>query len=78
MNRLSDPTRSRLSAGFLAVAPVRAYGASVMFSMFVIWVVVFLGIFRRWRWIPLLALVALVWTVVLLKMHVTSPIPLEF
>lgn len=49
-----------------------------MFSMFVIWIVVFVGIFRRWRWIPFLALFALLWTIVLLKMHITSPIPLEF
>jgi len=50
----------------------------VMFSMFVLWMVVFLGIFRRWRWTPILVLVTLVWTALLLRLHITSPIPLEF
>ena len=27
-----------------------------MLLMFVIWLVVFIGIFRGWRWVPLLAL----------------------
>ena len=49
-----------------------------MLSMFVIWIVVFIGIARSWRWIPVLAVVNLVWTLVLLKMHMTDPIPLNF
>jgi len=50
----------------------------MMFSMFVLWVVVFAGIFLRKRWVIPVTLVTLVWTLVLLKMHMTDPIPLNF
>lgn len=50
----------------------------MMLSMFVIWIVVFLGAFRKARWTVPLAVVNLVWTLVLLKMHMTDPIPLNF
>ena len=49
-----------------------------MLSMFVLWLVVFAGIARRWRWTPALVVVTLVWTAVLLKSHMTDPIPLNF
>lgn len=50
----------------------------MMLSMFVVWIVVFIGIARRWRWIPALAIANLVWTLVLLKFHMTSSLPLNF
>ena len=50
----------------------------VMFSMFVLWIAVFLGIFFRKKWVPALAVVSLIWTLVLLRLHMTDPIPLSF
>lgn len=50
----------------------------VMFSMFVLWFIVFVGIFLRKKWVPALVVVTLVWTAVLLRMHMTDPIPLNF
>lgn len=49
-----------------------------MLSMFLIWIVVFIGTFFQRRWVIPLSLVALVWTVVLLRLHMTDPIPLSF
>ncbi len=49
-----------------------------MLSMFVLWAIVFAGIFRRQRWVIPVTLVTLVWTAVLLKLHMTSAIPLNF
>jgi hypothetical protein len=49
-----------------------------MLSMFLVWIAVFAGIFFRWRWTPGLALVAMAWTLVLLRLHMTDPIPLNF
>ncbi len=49
-----------------------------MFSMFVLWMIAFVGIFLRWRWTVGVVLIALVWTVVLLKLHISSDIPLNF
>lgn len=50
----------------------------VMFLMFVIWIVVFIGVFRGWRWTPLLALANLGYTLLVLRIHMTDPIPLNF
>jgi hypothetical protein len=50
----------------------------MMFSMFVLWFLVFVGIFMRRAWVPTLAIVAMVWTLVLLVMHMSDPIPLNF
>jgi hypothetical protein len=58
--------------------PVRAYRGGVMLLMFVIWLVVFVGIFRGWRWTPLLALANLAYTLLVLRIHMTDPIPLNF
>ncbi len=49
-----------------------------MFLMFVLWGVVFLGIFLRWRWVPLLVLGNLAYTLLVLRVHMTDPIPLNF
>lgn len=49
-----------------------------MFSMFVLWIAVFLGIFFRKKWVPALVIVSVIWTAVLLRLHITSPIPLNF
>ena len=49
-----------------------------MLSMFVLWIVVFVGVFRGWRWAPILTLATLAWTLVLLKMHMSSDLGLGF
>lgn len=49
-----------------------------MLSMFVLWIVAFVGVFRGWRWTPILVLVTLGWTLVLLRFHMTSDLGLEF
>jgi len=49
-----------------------------MLSMFLLWIAVFLGIFFRKKWVPPLAVVSLIWTLVLLRLHMTDPIPLNF
>jgi len=54
------------------------YGELVMFLMFALWIAVFFGIFRKWRWTPGLAILTLVVTVILFKAHMTDPIPLNF
>jgi hypothetical protein len=50
----------------------------MMFSMFALWIAVFAGILTRQRWTVALVLVTLVWTVVLLRLHISSDIPLNF
>ena len=49
-----------------------------MFSMFLLWAVAYAGIFLRKRWAIPLTVLTLVWTLVLLKLHMTNPIPLNF
>jgi hypothetical protein len=56
----------------------RRYRLSMMLSMFVLWAIVFVGVFLRQRWVTPLAIVTIVWTVVLLRLHMTDPIPLNF
>ena len=50
----------------------------MMLSMFVLWIVVFAGVFLRRRWTIPVVLVTLVWTLVLLRLHMSSDIPLNF
>jgi hypothetical protein len=50
----------------------------MMFSMFVLWIIAFVGIFLRKRWTTGLVIAALVWTGVLLRLHISSSIPLNF
>ena len=50
----------------------------MMFAMFVLWIVAFVGVFLRRRWTIPVVLVALVWTAVILKLHMSSDIPLNF
>lgn len=50
----------------------------MMLSMFVLWIVAFVGVFLRKRWTIPVTLVTLVWTVVLLRLHMSSDIPLNF
>ena len=67
--------------GFLGCFPFLVpshYPSNVMFSMFVLWVVVFAGIFRRARWTIPVAVATMIWSLVLLKLHMTDPIPLNF
>lgn len=54
------------------------YCGDVMFSMFVLWAVVFVGIFWHRRWTIPVALVAMAWTLILLRLHMTSELPLNF
>lgn len=49
-----------------------------MFSMFVLWAIAFIGVFLRKRWTIPVVLVTLAWTAVLLKLHMSSDIPLNF
>jgi len=49
-----------------------------MFSMFVLWLIVLVGVFRHARWTLPLGVVSLVWTLVLLRLHMNSGIPLNF
>lgn len=50
----------------------------MMLAMFVLWLIVFVGAFRRWRATIPLALVTLVWTAIVLRLHMTSDLPLNF
>ena len=49
-----------------------------MILMFLLWVAVLWAAVRRPRWVPALTLVTLVVTGVLLRLHMTSSIPLNF
>ena len=50
----------------------------MMFSMFVLWMIAFIGIFLRRRWTIAVVLIALAWTGVLLRLHMSYDIPLNF
>lgn len=50
----------------------------MMFSMFLLWALVFIAVFLSRRWAIALAVVTIAWTLVLLTMHMTDPIPLNF
>ena len=50
----------------------------MMLAMFVLWIVAFVGVFLHRRWTIPVALTALVWTAVILRLHMTSDIPLNF
>ena len=50
----------------------------MMLAMFVLWLVVFAGAVRRWRLTVPLALVTLAWTAFVLRLHMTSELPLSF
>ena len=50
----------------------------MMLSMFVLWFIVFIGVFLKKKWTIPLSLVTLAWTLVLLNLHMTDPIPLSF
>jgi len=60
------------------ISLIWSYSARVMLMMFVLWIAVFLGVFARRKWVIPLSIVALVWTAVLLRLHMTDPLPLEF
>ena len=65
-------------SGSLPVDHARPTLRHVMLLMFVVWFVVFIGIFRRWRWTPILVLANLAYTLLVLRIHMTDPIPLNF
>lgn len=50
----------------------------MMFAMFVLWSVAFLGVLLHRRWTIPVTLAALAWTAVILRLHMTSDIPLNF
>jgi hypothetical protein len=50
----------------------------MMFAMFVLWIAALLGVFLHRRWTIPVALVALAWTAVILRLHMSSDIPLNF
>lgn len=81
---MAGPTVRRTEAGFLSTARLCAGSAgvatvrSVMLAMFLLWIVVFIGVFAHWRWTPGIALAALGWTLVLLRLHMSSTLPLNF
>lgn len=70
--------RSMNCAGLTTITSVNPYSSHVMFSMFVLWIAVFVGVLQQRKWVIPLTLVALVWTLILLRLHMTSPLPLEF
>jgi nitrate/nitrite transporter NarK len=76
--RCSQALGRRLRGVLGARARTCGYRAPVMLSMFVLWLVVFAGIVLRWRWTPGLVIVTLIWTAVLLKLHMNDAIPLNF
>lgn len=49
-----------------------------MIVMFILWLAVLWCAVRRPSWVPALAVVTIVLTGVLLKLHMTSAIPLNF
>jgi hypothetical protein len=49
-----------------------------MLLMFVLWILAFVGVFLRWRWTPGIVIVSLIWTLILLKSHMSSELPLNF
>lgn len=65
-------------AGLTTISTANPYSSRVMFSMFVLWIAVFVGVLQQRKWVIPLTLVALVWTLILLRLHMTSALPLEF
>ena len=49
-----------------------------MLSMFVLWIAVFFGVFFQRKWVIPLSIAAMVWTALILRLHMTDPIPLSF
>ena len=49
-----------------------------MLSMFILWIVVFICVFFRKDWVIPLSIAAMVWTALILRLHMTDPIPLSF
>ena len=58
--------------------PGHGYVDPMMFAMFALWIVAFVGVFLHRRWTIPVALVALAWTAVILRLHMSSDIPLNF
>jgi hypothetical protein len=58
--------------------PGHGYVDPMMFAMFALWIVAFIGVFLHRRWTIPVALVALAWSAVILRLHMSSDIPLNF
>ena len=78
MNGEHRDDHSMNSARLTRIALANPYSSHVMFSMFVLWIAVFVGVLQQRKWVIPLTLVALVWTLILLRLHMTSALPLEF
>jgi hypothetical protein len=50
----------------------------VMFAMFAAWMIVVGFIFARPKWVPVATIASLVLTLILLRSHISDPIPLNF
>jgi hypothetical protein len=48
-----------------------------MFSMFALWLIVFILVLRKSKFVPGLSIVTLIWTLVLLRLHMTSDLGLS-
>ena len=48
-----------------------------MFSMFALWLIVFILVLRKSKFVPGLAIVTLMWTLILLRLHMTSDLGLS-
>ncbi len=49
-----------------------------MFLIFVLWAVTYVGIFLHKKWTIPMAIVSILYTLVMLRYHMTDPIPLSF
>lgn len=50
----------------------------VMLLIFVLWAVTYVGIFLHKRWTIPMAVVSILYTLAMLRYHMTDPIPLSF
>jgi hypothetical protein len=48
-----------------------------MFSMFALWLIVFILVLRKSKFVPGLTIVTLIWTLILLRLHMTSDLGLS-
>jgi hypothetical protein len=71
----------------LSPSPTRYHGkclfrargvAPVMFLIFVLWAVTYVGIFLHKKWTIPMAIVSILYTLAMLRFHMTDPIPLSF
>jgi hypothetical protein len=49
-----------------------------MFLVFVLWAITYVGIFSHRKWTIPMAVVSILYTLFMLRLHMTDPIPLNF